>query len=307
MWSRFATYAEAGLAPQRRCASWKTGPNVWSSTWQGCTFYVASQEDGTLVKDGLEWAALRPLPYTGLHCLFFVYPGHGFAIRATWMGQPRTFTHWYINLQEAIQRSAVGVSTSDQVLDVIIEPDRETWSWKDEAAFEAAVRAGRFTEAEAIAIRAEGLRAVEMARNGAAPFNEGWERWQPDPSWPVPVLPEGWDVPRAGLPDHLEIREFAQRNVTGDQRDAEHHGRRGDDVVHRILSHHPSNTHGGCRNRWRNREKLHPRVSERFDEPLDHRSVEFEPPDIDQVCHFPADYIRDTDARGTFYRSPRGA
>jgi predicted RNA-binding protein associated with RNAse of E/G family len=161
---------------------------------EGCTFYVASKEDGTLVKDGLEWAALRPLTYAGLHCIFFVYPADGFAIRATWMGQPRTFAHWYINLQEPMKRSSVGVSTSDQVLDLIIEPDRQTWAWKDVATFEAAVSAGRFTSAEAAAIRAEGLRAVEMARNGEPPFNAGWERWQPDPSWPIPVLPEGWEV-----------------------------------------------------------------------------------------------------------------
>jgi hypothetical protein len=86
------------------------------------------------------------------------------------------------------------VSTTDQVLDVIIELDRQTWSWKDDAAFEGAVRDGRFTGAEGAAIRAEGLRAVEMAGRGEPPFNEGWERWQPDPSWPIPVLPEGWDV-----------------------------------------------------------------------------------------------------------------
>ncbi|MFN0145806.1 MAG: DUF402 domain-containing protein [Dehalococcoidia bacterium] len=161
---------------------------------EGCKFYVAAREDGTLVKDGAEWASLRQLTYTGLYCVFFVYPGDGFAIRATWTGEPRTFTHWYINLQQAIQRSAVGVSTSDEVLDVIIEPDRETWAWKDEVAFEAAVRDGRFAGPEAAAIRAEGLRAVEMARRGEPPFNEGWERWTPDLSWPIPVLPEGWDV-----------------------------------------------------------------------------------------------------------------
>ena len=162
---------------------------------EGCTFYVAAQDDGTLVKDGLEWGTtLSRLLYTGLHCLFFVYPGDGFATRATWTGQPRSFTHWYINLQKPVQRSAVGVSTTDLTLDVIIEPDRQTWNWKDEAAFEAAVRDGRFAEDEAVAIRAEGPRAVEMARHGDAPFNEGWERWTPDPSWPIPILPEGWDV-----------------------------------------------------------------------------------------------------------------
>jgi len=47
---------------------------------------------------------------------------------------------------------------------------------------------------EAAAIRAAGLAAVAMAERRESPFNEGWERWLPDAAWPVPELPEGWDV-----------------------------------------------------------------------------------------------------------------
>ena len=25
------------------------------------------------------------------------------------------------------------------------------------------------------------------------PFEEGWENWRPDPDWPLPMIPEGWD------------------------------------------------------------------------------------------------------------------
>jgi len=27
------------------------------------------------------------------------------------------------------------------------------------------------------------------------PWPTGWEAWRPDPSWPVPELPPGWDAP----------------------------------------------------------------------------------------------------------------
>jgi hypothetical protein len=44
-------------------------------------------------------------------------------------------------------------------------------------------------------VRAEGERVVEMIESRAAPFNEGWPDWRPDPDWPVPVLPADWETP----------------------------------------------------------------------------------------------------------------
>ena len=68
-----------------------------------------------------------------------------------------------------------------------VRPDL-SWSWKDEHELEAASRLGRFSPDEAAAIRAEGERVI-----AAWPFPTGWEDWRPDPSWPIPQLPEGWD------------------------------------------------------------------------------------------------------------------
>lgn len=98
-----------------------------------------------------------------------------------------TFLGWYVNLQQPHERTPVGFDTRDQVLDIWVDPDL-SWKWKDEDELEAAVRLGRFTDAEAKAIRAEDERVIEEW-----PFPTGWEDWRPDPSWLIPELPEGWD------------------------------------------------------------------------------------------------------------------
>lgn len=97
------------------------------------------------------------------------------------------FEGWYVNLQEPHVRTPFGFDTVDQVLDIVVQPDL-SWSWKDEDELEGAVRAGRFTLEEAREIRAEGERVLALW-----PFPTGWEEWRPDPSWPVPQSPDGWD------------------------------------------------------------------------------------------------------------------
>jgi hypothetical protein len=29
---------------------------------------------------------------------------------------------------------------------------------------------------------------------GEPPFDRDWKDWRPDPGWPFPQLPEGWDL-----------------------------------------------------------------------------------------------------------------
>ena len=100
---------------------------------------------------------------------------------------------WYINLQSPLRPSAVGFDYQDHVLDVLVSADLRTWRWKDEADLEEAVARGIFTRAEATAIRAEGERAVERMLARETPFDRSWDGWRPDPSWPRPAFPEGWD------------------------------------------------------------------------------------------------------------------
>jgi hypothetical protein len=105
-------------------------------------------------------------------------------------GPERAFAGWYVNLQEPFARRPNGIDTLDHELDVCIDADG-TWRWKDDELLDVRVAEGRFTELEAAAIRAAGKRVVERLPDL---LPTGWEDWRPDPSWPVPVLPEGWDV-----------------------------------------------------------------------------------------------------------------
>ncbi len=94
------------------------------------------------------------------------------------------FEHWYVNFEQPLRRTPVGYDTFDHKLDLIVMPDG-TYRWKDEDELEQAATAGLLDPAE---VRAEGQRVLEEW-----PFPTGWEEWRPDPTWPIPQLPEGWD------------------------------------------------------------------------------------------------------------------
>lgn len=52
---------------------------------------------------------------------------------------------------------------------------------------------GLLTPHAADGIRAEGERVIAQLEAREPPFCDGWERWRPDPAWPIPELPVGWD------------------------------------------------------------------------------------------------------------------
>jgi hypothetical protein len=133
-----------------------------------------------------EWE-LRDHVWDSFRVLRLVRWGRGHSLDLFWEGRSGDFAGWYVNLQEPLRRARLGFDTDDLVLDVWVKPDG-SWSWKDEDELHEAVRLGRFTEAEAGEIRAEGERVL-----AEWPFPTGWEEWRPDPGWPVPVLPDGWD------------------------------------------------------------------------------------------------------------------
>jgi hypothetical protein len=123
--------------------------------------------------------------------LWLARPGEAHAIGLFWAGEAREFVGWYGNLQAPLERTPLGFDTTDHVLDVQIAPDR-AWNWKDEEEFAIVQRRGLIAPAEAMAIRAAGERVIAAAERNSWPFDVGWERWQPDPAWPVPTIPERW-------------------------------------------------------------------------------------------------------------------
>ena len=96
-----------------------------------------------------------------------------------------TFSHWYVNLERAVRRTPLGIDYVDEKLDLVVASDG-TVRVKDEDELAEAARLGLLDEAE---VRAEAERVL-----ADPPWPTGWESWTPDPGWPIPRLPDGWDV-----------------------------------------------------------------------------------------------------------------
>lgn len=124
--------------------------------------------------------------------LILVRPHEAHDVRLFFEPNTDRFLQFYVNLQRPVTRLAIGFETSDHVLDLEIQPDK-SWHWKDEDEFADAQRIGRFSVEEATAIRSEGEQVIRDATMNRWPFNAGWEHWRPDPEWPLPSFPEGWD------------------------------------------------------------------------------------------------------------------
>ena len=60
------------------------------------------------------------------------------------------------------------------------------------------MRVGNYSQEFELYVRQEAARAIELIEARRSPFRDGWEQWEPDPSWPMPELPPGWaEVPPA--------------------------------------------------------------------------------------------------------------
>jgi hypothetical protein len=97
----------------------------------------------------------------------------------------RAFSHWYVNFERPLGRTQLGWDYVDDKLDLVVSPDGGV-RWKDEDELEAAARLGLLDSAE---IRAEAERVL-----ADPPWPTGREGWRPDPAWPAPRLPAGWDA-----------------------------------------------------------------------------------------------------------------
>ena len=189
---------------------WQPGEEiVWRDTWRGRTWFAVpvrviqdnEQEVALYLAEGTRFV-FPPggWPFDGAHpwadrgawtghgVLVLHRSGRAHAVWHFWKGPERRFWGWYVNLQAPFWRDGQAFDTNDHELDIWIEPDG-SWRWKDEEQMEGWVRQGRFTTEDVAAIRAEGERVL-----AEWPFPTGWEDWSPEPSWPIPQLPEGWSA-----------------------------------------------------------------------------------------------------------------
>ena len=106
--------------------------------------------------------------------------------RSVWLfwEDGRRVPGWYVNFEEPLHRTPIGFDYRDLMLDLLVEPDGR-WRWKDEAELEQAHGRGLL---DAAAVRAAARRALDDPA-----WPTGWEDWRPDPTWPLPSLPAGWE------------------------------------------------------------------------------------------------------------------
>jgi len=149
---------------------------------RGTPALLPMDEDGKRIRIPTEHWTLEPVESWTRDALILARPGRPHSIYVFW--REGAFEHWYVNFEEPMRRTPVGFDTFDQKLDLIVMTDG-TYRWKDEDELEQAAALGLL---DPEAVRAEGARVLEEW-----PFPTGWEDWQPDPSWPTPRLPEGWD------------------------------------------------------------------------------------------------------------------
>jgi hypothetical protein len=136
---------------------------------------------GGLRIPGDEWELEDASPSRDSICV--ARPGRRHSIYVFWRGDEE-LSHWYVNFERPLRRSRVGFDTFDEKLDLIVRPDG-SYEWKDEDELEQAAAVGLL---DAHAVRAEAAKVI-----AEWPFPTGWEGWRPDPAWPLPRLPDGWD------------------------------------------------------------------------------------------------------------------
>ena len=144
--------------------------------------FVLSLTRGDWVLGDFTWA---------VSTLILMRAGDWHAVWASWR-EGGEWWGWYVNLQRPFHRTHQGFQTMDLLLDIVVEPGRQ-WHWKDEDEFAALVAAGVIDATEAARVRDEAQRVIGRVQASAPPFNERWHDWRPEPSWPLPQLPAGWD------------------------------------------------------------------------------------------------------------------
>jgi predicted RNA-binding protein associated with RNAse of E/G family len=118
---------------------------------------------------------------------------HG-AWHSIWVSWRPDGSRWgyYGNIQLPFERTRCGFRTMDLVLDVIVELDGSWWL-KDEDELAVFVASGVVDRGLERRIREEAESIAARAERRDPPFDGSLDEWLPDPEWPTPVLPAGWE------------------------------------------------------------------------------------------------------------------
>jgi hypothetical protein len=194
----------SSVIPGRVVSDDDRGLLVWVPAGAPLKWIAAVDGRGMRDMPFAEWIAtptcLTSRTWRGSGVLMLMPPGAAHSVWWAWNRPGGEFSGWYVNLEVPLVRwrgrQVAGVDTVDQDLDIVVGPDGD-WRWKDE--HELAERRAfpeHYWVDDPSAVRAEGERMAKLVDAGAFPFDGTWCDFRPDPSWPVPVLPPGWDRPR---------------------------------------------------------------------------------------------------------------
>jgi protein associated with RNAse G/E len=126
--------------------------------------------------------------------LMLIVPSEAFSTYIMWETGTKNLDCWYVNLQEPIRRTSIGFDTMDNMLDVVISPDMDTWRWKDDDEFSEAQKIGFYSPEKARDIWSEGERAVQLITKERRDLYKKWEKWQANPEWELPILSPDWQT-----------------------------------------------------------------------------------------------------------------
>lgn len=100
---------------------------------------------------------------------------------------------WYVNFQEPIRQFPNALRTMDLALDLVVDLDG-IQHLKDEADFDTLCGEGLISEDASVAVLRDLAGACLRLTEKSSPFEEVWERFEPDWTIAPPTLPDGWDV-----------------------------------------------------------------------------------------------------------------
>ena len=124
-------------------------------------------------------------------------PGEHHAVWHFWTGADRQFDCWYVNLQTAFVRTAIGFDTLDLELDLVVPADG-AWFTKDRELLDQRVAEGRFSPALRDWIVQLGDELSAELDAGRHWWDERWASWSPPAAWTGTRLPDGWSAVPTG-------------------------------------------------------------------------------------------------------------
>jgi hypothetical protein len=171
-------------------------PDVIALYMMPGTIYKRPQAiDGTPVPHFLpdEWVLIDTQWYGG-GALYLSPPGQWYVIMGLFGDDNQRIERWYVNLQTPYHRTRLGFDYLDQELDIVINRELTTWSWKDEEKFIDAQRRRSIPVEQAAHVRRVGESIVQQLKARSMKLPEPWRHWRPPQQWAIPPIPYDWHV-----------------------------------------------------------------------------------------------------------------